>query len=101
MKTDVFRFQFESDESLAHAEHTLNLSLFAVEGLFGQALVRMDAGFHVDDPRRVILVDGSSDVGDAIVRVFTALLLREFGEFGFQVRRVESSPATRTEGRTA
>lgn len=101
MKTNVFRFQFEPDVSLLEAELTLRLSLFAVEGLFGQARVRLDASYYADEPRHTILVDGTTEVGDAVVRVFTNLLIRELGEDGFQVRRVESSPAPRTEGRAA
>ena len=101
MKTSVFRFQFEPNVSHIEAEQTLHLSIFAVEGLFGQARVRMDASYYTDEPRRTFLVDGTTEIGDAVVRVFTSLLTRELGEDGFQVRRVESNPAPRTEGRVA
>jgi len=38
-------------------------------------------------------------VGEAIARVFTGLVLREFGEAAIQVRRVDICPATQTAGR--
>jgi hypothetical protein len=101
MTADVFRFTLSEGTPLDEAELTLQLSLFAVEGLYGSASVRLDASYFVDEPRRIILVDGTNEVGGAVVRVFTNLLLREFGEDSFQVRRVDSCPAPRTEGRAA
>ena len=101
MTSEVFRFTLAEDTPLADAEMTLQLSIFAVEGLFGTANVRLDASYFVDMPRRIILVDGTNEVGGAVVRVFTNLLLREFGEDSFQVRRVDACPAPRTEGRAA
>ena len=97
----VFRFAFKEDVSLVDAELSLHLAIFAVEGLFGVARVRLEVSYHVEEPRRVIVVDGSNEVGGALVRVFTNLLLREFGEDAFQVRRADPSPAPVTEGRAA
>jgi len=88
----VFRFGFQEDVSLVDAELSLHLAIFAVEGLFGVARVRLDVGYHVDEPRRVIVVDASSEVGEALVRVFANLLLREFGNDSFRVERVDSNP---------
>lgn len=101
MTVDVYRFEFDQRASLAEAEMTLHLASFAVEGLLGTARVRLDFSYFVDEPRRTIIVDGTTEVGEAIVRVFTGLALREFGEAVFQVRRVDMCPATRTEGRAA
>jgi hypothetical protein len=101
MTSNVFRFQFDNDVPLVEAEMSLHLSIYAVEGLFGQAHVRLEASYYLDEPHRVIIVDGTSDVGSAVVRVFTNLLLREFGEDSFRVRRVGASLAPRTEGRAA
>jgi hypothetical protein len=97
----TFRFVFKEDVSLVDAELSLHVAIFAVEGLFGVARVRLEVSYHVDEPLRVIIVDGGSDLGAALVRIFTNLLLREFGEEAFQVRRTEPSPAPMTEGRAA
>jgi len=96
MTTDVYRFVFDEDVSLAEAEQTLLLAGFAAEGLLGQASVRLGFGYFVDEPRRTIIVDGTTDVGDVIVRAFTGLVLREFGETSFKVRRVNACPAAET-----
>lgn len=101
MTGDVYRFTLKEAIPLAEAELTLQLSIYAVEGLYGSANIRLDVSYFVDEPRRTILVDGTHEVGGAVVRVFTNLLLREFGEDSFQVRRADSCPAPRTEGRAA
>lgn len=90
MTTGVYRFTFDKGIALAEAEATLHLAMIAAEGLFSSALVRMDVSFAVDEPRRSLTVDGSTPVGSAVVRMFTSLLLREFGENAFTVRRVEA-----------
>ncbi len=101
MTIDVYRFEFERSVPLTEAEMSLHLSLFAVEGLYGQARVRLDAGYHIDERRRAIVVDGTTEVGAAVVRVFTSLLLHEFGSDGFSVRRVAQAPSATVEGRAA
>lgn len=99
MTVDVFRFEFGPSVPLPEAEMTLQLAMIAVEGLVGQARVRLDAAYHLDEPRRTIIVDGTTPIGAALVRVFTGLALREFGEDAFCVRRAHvASPG---EGRAA
>lgn len=88
-----YRFEFEPDVSITEAEMTLHLSLFAAEGLFGEARVRMDATYTADEPNRCFVVDATTAVGSGVVRIFTALLMREFGGDSFRVRRVEPAPA--------
>lgn len=87
MKVDVFRFEFSPDVPLAEAELTLQLAMIAAEGLVGKARVCLDASYHVDQPRRVVIVDGTNIVGAIIVRIYVGLLNREFGEEAFQVQR--------------
>lgn len=84
---DLFRFEFEPAVSLTDAEMSLHLALFAVEGLFGQARVRLEARYRLEAAQHAILVEGGTEVGAAVVQVFTSLALREFGETAFQVRR--------------
>ncbi len=90
MQTNVFRFQIKSPVPLIEAEMTLHLAMFAVEGLVGPARIRLDVSYYADEPHGVILVDGTNEVGTAVVRVFTNLLLREFGEDSFRVERIRT-----------
>jgi len=92
MNRDSFRFQFESDVPLDEAEMSLHLAIFAVEGLFGQARVRLDAGYALDAEAHALVIDASNEVGATVVKVFTGLLVREFGEDAFEVDRVDSVP---------
>lgn len=90
MSVNVFRFTLDASVQVEEAEMSLHLAMFAVEGLVGAARIRLDVSYHVDEPRRVIIVDGTNDVAGAVVRVFTNLLMREFGEDAFRVERMQS-----------
>ena len=95
MKTQVYRFTFISGTDLTEAELTLRMAFLAAEGLVGESRVRMEASYHVDSPRLVILVDGGTCSGDAIVRIFTAFVTHEFGGDAFTVRPVVPAAASR------
>lgn len=99
MTVDVFRFEFAPGVPLTEAEMTLQLAMIALEGLVGQARVRLDATYHLDEARRAIIVDGTTAIGAALVRIFTGLALREFGDDAFAVRRAQASPSS--EGRAS
>ena len=89
MFEQAYRYRFADRVDLREAGDTLLLAVLAAEGLFGAAQVRMDAAFATDETIRVIVVDASTDVGDAINRIFTTFLTREFGSGAFCVKRVE------------
>ena len=101
MTAAVYRFTFPEDAPLDQAEMTLHLSIFAVEGLFGAARVRLEFSYFIDEDSRLILVDGTNAVGTMIVRIFTNLLLRELGENGFHVRPVRAEVPPLQESRAA
>lgn len=79
--------------ALSSAEMSLHLAMFAVEGLAGLAQVRLDAQYHVDPARNAISIDGGTEVGQMLARIFTSLLLREHGEGAFQIERCALQPA--------
>lgn len=87
MRSAVYRFRFKGRVPLEEAEATLHLAIIAAESLFGTARVRMDGAYLMDERLRVCVVDASSEIGQAICRIFTGFLLREFGEHTFEVRR--------------
>jgi hypothetical protein len=90
MTAAVYRFTFSEEAPLDEAEMTLQLSIFAVEGVFGAARVRLEFSYFLDELNRLILVDGTNEVGLTIARIFTSLLLRELGENAFKVRPVQA-----------
>ena len=88
MKSFAIQFVFDPDVALAEAEMSLHLAMFAVEGLIGQARVRLDAQYEIDTIGRAIVIDINSTTGRLVARVFTALLLREIGEQAFCVQQM-------------
>ncbi|MCK6486243.1 MAG: hypothetical protein L6R00_19145 [Phycisphaerae bacterium] len=90
MSGPAFRFEFSCHVSLLEAEQTLHLAQYAAEGLYGGARVRLHSSYRRDEAARCITVDAGDEVGAAIAKVYTGLLLREFGEDAFSVRPVQS-----------
>jgi hypothetical protein len=96
MRTREYRFQFEPRVSLAEAEMSLHLAMFAVEGLIGRARVRLGARYYISEPDRTIVVNACKPAGKMIARVFTGLLLREFGEDAFSIERINQDTLPQT-----
>ncbi|NOT01777.1 MAG: hypothetical protein HOP29_14245 [Phycisphaerales bacterium] len=92
MNQSAYRFEFIATVPMLDAEQTLHLALFSAEGLFGSARVRLEAGYRVDEASRTVTVGAATEVGAAVVKVYTGLLLREFGENAFQVRPTPAAP---------
>ena len=88
MITEAYSYRFKENVDLAQARGTLLLSVLAAEGLYGAAQVRLDLGLAADEAIGVIVVDASTDVGQAVNGIFTNLLMREFGPESFGVKRV-------------
>ncbi len=88
MITDGYRFQFKEGVDLRSVADTLLLSLLAVEGIYGAARVRMDSFYTIEGTLNVIVVDGSTQVGQDVAGIFTAFITKEFGRDAFSVRRL-------------
>jgi hypothetical protein len=101
MSESPYCFVIDASVPLAEAEMSLQLAMIALEGLYGQAGIRLEARYDVDGAGRAIVVDASTDVGAALVRVFTALLIREIGDDSFSVRRGTGPRATPPAGSIA
>ena len=89
MFEQAYRYRFAARVDLRDAGDTLLLAVLAAEGLYGTARVRMDLAVATDEALRVIVVDASTDVGQAVNGIFAAFLSREFGPDAFSVERVE------------
>lgn len=91
MRTDVFRFTFAPAVDMIEAEATLQLTIVAAEGLFGESRTRMEVTYFADVPRHALVIDGSTSAGSAVVHIFTAFITHEFGADAFTVRRVTTA----------
>lgn len=101
MYNESFQFEFTSEVSMDEAAMTLDLARYSAEGLVGQARVRLDVMHHKDEAERVIILEGTGEALDAVVRVYTALLTREFGEGAFMVQKCQEGGPTERLGQAA
>ena len=101
MNGDIYRYQFGAECPAREVEETLHLAVLAVECLHGQSRVRLDASYCMDAEKRACVIDAGTDVGRDIVRIFTGLAIREFGEDAVRVRRVERAATPQAVGATA
>jgi hypothetical protein len=77
---------------LQDAEDTFFLAVAAAECVYGQARVRLDAGYCMDRDQRACVLDASTPVGQTINEIFAGFLAREFGRYSFHVERIEGPP---------
>lgn len=96
MERTVYRYVFAPKVSLPEAELCLLLACTAAQGLHGEARVRLEAGFLFDKGKRACAVEASTPVGEAVARIFTGFLTKEFGAVAFTVER---APSPRSERR--
>lgn len=92
MSRDVYRYTFDERTPLGEVRDSLFLAVFSAEGIHGQAQVRLDAAFRLDEKKRACVVDAATPVGRTIAQIFTELLTREFGEEAFSVERLVEPP---------
>lgn len=88
MSKILYRFAFTTPADMKEVEQTLLMAVLAVSCLHGPAAVRLDAGYTLDEERRVILVDASTPIGRDITRVFAGLCAHEYGDGSFRVEAV-------------
>lgn len=87
MHRSVYRFTFAEDADMEEVERTLILAILAVGCLCGETAIRLDAGYAVDPEHRLVAVDGTTETGRAVTRVFTGLAIHEYGDESFSVAR--------------
>ena len=87
----VYRFTFSPSVSDGQIESRLFLAAVNTENVFGEAAMRLDASFRFDRRTRVCVIDGSTEVGQHIARLFIAYISKEFGEDSHTVERVDKA----------
>lgn len=83
----TYRYTFKKRVSIDEVQDTLILSIIGAECLHGRNRIRLEGRWLLDKQRRTCMIDGSTQVGEDIARLFTGYLSREFGEKSFDVRR--------------
>lgn len=87
----AYRYTFHPSIGMGQVSNALFLAALAAEAIHGRAYVQLSGQFWADPARRAAVIDASTEVGQAIARVFTELVSRELGEDSFAVVRVPLS----------
>ena len=91
MNKTIYHYQIKDGVLMSAVKDSLLLSIMATESLFGRPRINLEARFRLERVSRVCIIDIGTQVGETIARVFTGLLIREFGEQAFKVEKVETS----------
>ena len=85
----MLRYQFKFDDKVPFDEidGTLMLATLAAECLHGRTRIQLDARFEASRKDNSCWIDGDTVTGQTIVRIFTGLMVRLFGEKAFKVLR--------------
>ena len=89
----VYRYTFTPTVSFKEVEASLVLAVLGVESLHGEMQVQLDAGHALDEDKRQIVIDASTEVGRDLNRLFIGFVSREFGEDCFHVERLACEAA--------
>ena len=79
----VYMVKFDRAADVKAAEETLLLAILAVACLHGDSAVEIDARYAMDVAEGSIVIDASTPIGQYVLRVFTGLCARQFGEGEF------------------
>ena len=89
-----YQFRVNPKIDFDEAEMTLQLALTALEGLYGEARLRLEARYSSKQPARTLTVDVRTAAGDALAQIFVNLMIKEFGPDSFSVGRLASDHTT-------
>jgi len=84
--TDVCKFKFQDEIGKDTIEDEMARAIKTAEYTFGQAKVRLHAGYLATNNKAVI--DVSSDVGEYIAQIFIGLMTDRLGEDKFTMERI-------------
>jgi len=80
------KFEFVRGVNMNEVALTLVLARISAEGIVGAARVRLEVQHELDRVGKAFVVRGAGEAFDAVVRIFTSLLNREFGDAAFTVQ---------------
>ena len=94
MAGESYIYTFRPEVDMTQVEDNLLLATLAAEGLHGRSRIHLDAKFLCDKKSHRVEVVAGCEVGDAISRIFTALLTTTIGERTFQAERTDKAVCT-------
>lgn len=88
LNKQVCRFTFMDGTKRNWIEGHLSWTIFNAECTFGKSKVRIEASYFIPDDKPECIIDVSTEVGEHLAKLFTGIMIREFGEEGFAVERI-------------
>lgn len=95
MERIIYSYTLDNEIPLEEAQTLLDVAIDSTEALHGSAAVQLDGRFAIDEARRTIVVDAGTVVGRDANRLFTGLLIREFGQENVHIERHEREAESR------
>ena len=88
MNREVYRYTFDDSIPMDDVESSLLLAILSVESLHGESQAHLDVRHLMDTEQRACVIDGSTQAGSDLNRLFVGYLRREFGTEVFQVKHM-------------
>lgn len=85
----LYRFTVLIPSSKGFLDSLLRLALAETEVVFGRAKVKLETAYEVASKGPVCTIEGGTECGEHLAKLFTGFLLKKFGEQGFRVDRLE------------
>jgi len=89
---EIYIFKFGKGATKEFLEAQVTLAVIAVECMSGKAAVRIGFRYAIKKEKDAVVMETGNAAGEAIVRVFTGLLIRAFGETRFKVEHNPKEP---------
>jgi len=91
---NIHRYMFDDKISLYEIRNSLFLAMFSAEDMLDWNVEwtydRLEEPiYHLDKKKHACVLDVSTPMGRTVARIFNRLLTRQFGEFGFDVERID------------
>src|SRR4051812_45559763 len=87
MSTGTVQFTFAPRVAIAELQGTLQLALIAVRSLHGISKLLLEDCVRSDPHRHAVIIDRSSDCGEALALVFSGYCISEFGADAVTIER--------------
>jgi hypothetical protein len=85
----ILRFELTEETDREAAETDLSIAVFAAECVYGQARLRLEMSYALDDNGKICVIRSAGEAGEAAARIFAGLTAARLGEAAYAVRVLE------------
>jgi len=83
-----YQYSFDHQIDIDAVRATLSLATLGVSSLRGETVLQLDAAFRLNLDAHTCMIDGTTEVGAELNRLFHGFLTQEFGARSFSVVRL-------------